>query len=74
MVLLLSERLKSGAESDARAILGYLLLRKLMVEGSPAPPVLVELTDPDNIVILFHMQTCQFSKHFLIIMFFKQLY
>jgi Trk K+ transport system NAD-binding subunit len=48
VVLLASERLKSGAESDARTILGYLLLRELMVAGAAAPSVLVELTDPDN--------------------------
>ncbi|MGB5534998.1 MAG: hypothetical protein WBN08_03770 [Thiogranum sp.] len=49
VVLLASERLKSGAESDARTILGYLLLRELMAAGAAAPSVLVELTDPDNV-------------------------
>jgi Trk K+ transport system NAD-binding subunit len=48
VVLLASERLKSGAESDARTILGYLLLRELTAAGAAAPSVLVELTDPDN--------------------------
>jgi hypothetical protein len=49
LVLLSSERLKSGAESDARTILGYLLLRELMEGAAKAPPVLVELSDPDNV-------------------------
>jgi len=49
VVLLASERLKSSAESDARTILGYLLLRELMAAGAAAPSVLVELTDPDNV-------------------------
>jgi len=49
VVLLSSERLKHGDESDARAILGYLLLRKLLSTGPQAPRVLVELTDADNI-------------------------
>ncbi|MCP3877144.1 MAG: hypothetical protein GY701_01935 [Sulfitobacter sp.] len=49
VVLLSSERLRHGDESDARAILGYLLLRKLLSTGSQAPRVLVELTDADNI-------------------------
>ncbi len=49
VVLLSSERLKHGDESDARAILGYLLLRKLLSSGSQVPRVLVELTDADNI-------------------------
>jgi len=48
LVLLPSERLKSEAESDARTILGYLLLRELMEGGEKAPAVLVELTDQDN--------------------------
>ncbi len=51
VVLLASERLKAGAESDARTILGYLLLRKLMAAGAQAPSVLVELTDPDNVTL-----------------------
>ena len=41
-------RLKPGAESDARAILGYLLLREMMGTGKEVSPVLVELTDPSN--------------------------
>ena len=49
LVLLSSEQLKSDAESDARTILGYLLLRELMEGAANAPPVLVELSDPDNV-------------------------
>jgi hypothetical protein len=48
VVLVASERLKPGAESDARAILGCLLLREMMGTGGEVPPVLVELTDPSN--------------------------
>ncbi len=51
VVLLASERLTSGAKSDARTILGYLLLRELMAAGPQAPPVLVELTDSDNVTL-----------------------
>jgi Trk K+ transport system NAD-binding subunit len=51
LVLLSSERLKSGTESDARTILGYLLLRELMEGAANAPPVLVELSDPDNVAL-----------------------
>ncbi len=51
VVLLASERFGSGAESDARTILGYLLLRKLMEKGAEAPPILVELTDPENVTL-----------------------
>ena len=52
VVLLASERLKPGDESDARTILGYLLLCDLVPAGAEAPQVLVELTDPDNIPLL----------------------
>jgi len=48
LVLLPSERLKSNVESDARTILGYLLLREMTQSSAKAPPVLVELHDPDN--------------------------
>ena len=51
VVLLASEQLKSGAESDARTILGYLLLRDLMTAEAAAPSVLVELTDLDNVTL-----------------------
>ena len=51
VVLLASERLKSGAESDARTILGYLLLRDLLAAGAQAPPVLAELIDTDNMTL-----------------------
>jgi ion channel POLLUX/CASTOR len=58
LLLLSSERLKSGAESDARSILAYLLLREL-TEGAEKPPsVLVELTDPDN-AALFESRRCE---------------
>ncbi len=49
VVLLTSERLKSGTESDARTILGYLLLQDLLSSSQQAPPILVELADPDNV-------------------------
>ena len=34
-----------------RQILGYLLLRELMEGAAKAPPVLVELQDPDNVAL-----------------------
>jgi ion channel POLLUX/CASTOR len=47
VVLLGSDRLASEEESDARSILGYLLLRDLLPEqGGPA--VLIELLDEEN--------------------------
>ncbi len=48
VVLVTSERLKPGSESDARVILGYLLLREIVGKEKGRPPVLVELSDPSN--------------------------
>ena len=48
VVLVTSERLKPGSESDARVILGYLLLREIVGKEKGGPPVLVELSDPSN--------------------------
>jgi ion channel POLLUX/CASTOR len=48
IVLVGSDRFDSGEESDARSIIGYLLLRDLLPErGGPA--VLIELLDPGNL-------------------------
>ena len=52
VVLLASERLKPGEESDARAILGYLLICDRIPTGSTAPELLVGLTNPDKIPLM----------------------
>ena len=48
IVLLGSDRLSSGEESDARTILGYLLVRELLPDDARTN-VLVELLDPGNV-------------------------
>lgn len=48
VILLGSDWLDSGEESDARTILGYLLLRGMLPE-SGGPEILVELLDPANV-------------------------
>jgi ion channel POLLUX/CASTOR len=48
IVLLGSDRLASGEESDARSILGYLLLRDILPEDA-TPNILIELLDPGNV-------------------------
>jgi hypothetical protein len=53
VVLLGSDWLRSGEESDARSIVGYLLLRELLPADGPKPALLVELLDPANLS-LFH--------------------
>ena len=40
--------LDSSAESDARTILGYVLLRALLPPETPGPQILIELKDPSN--------------------------
>jgi ion channel POLLUX/CASTOR len=53
IVLLGSDRLGSGEESDARTIMGYLLLRGILPEhGGPA--VLIELLDAGNVSLFRH--------------------
>ena len=49
LVLLPSERHKSDVESDARIILGYLLLREMIEGAAKVLPVLIELNDPENV-------------------------
>lgn len=48
IVVIGSDWLESGEESDARTILGYLLLRDLLPQGG-GPEILVELLDPGNV-------------------------
>ncbi|MFC1580340.1 ion channel DMI1 [Thermodesulfobacteriota bacterium] len=40
--------LESNEESDARTILGYLLLRQILIQSSSKSDILVELMDPEN--------------------------
>ncbi|HUF51555.1 MAG TPA: hypothetical protein VMN60_12005 [Longimicrobiales bacterium] len=47
IILLGSDRLASGEESDARSIVAYLLLRD-MLPGTDGPDVIVELLDASN--------------------------
>lgn len=47
IILVNSERL-ANEESDARLIVGYVLLEEILKEKKSNPPVLLELADPDN--------------------------
>ena len=49
VVLMGSDRLDTGEESDARTILGYLLLRDHLTDRGGEAAILVELMDPENI-------------------------
>lgn len=48
IVLVSSDRLASGEEADARAMVGYLQLEDLLSEGGQRPQLIMELSDPDN--------------------------
>jgi hypothetical protein len=49
IVMLANDWLESGEESDARTVMGYLLLREhLEAQGEP-PELLIELLDPSNV-------------------------
>ncbi len=48
ILLLSSDRLASGEEADARAMVGYLLLEELLDTAKRRPQVILELSDPHN--------------------------
>lgn len=48
IVLLSSDRVEAGEESDARTIAGYLCLQEVFSDVEDRPHVLVELVDDDN--------------------------
>ncbi|MGM0768744.1 MAG: CASTOR/POLLUX-related putative ion channel [Pseudomonadota bacterium] len=48
VILLSSDRLASGEEADARAMVGYLQLEDILAESSRRPQLIMELSDPDN--------------------------
>jgi len=48
IVLLCSDRLSSGEEADARALVGYLVLDEILQDLQQKPQILLELSDPAN--------------------------
>ncbi|MDV2078461.1 CASTOR/POLLUX-related putative ion channel [Marinobacter xestospongiae] len=48
ILLLSSDRLSSGEEADARAMVGYLQLEDILAEAGGRPQLILELSDPDN--------------------------
>ncbi len=57
IMLLSSDRLASGEEADARAMVGYLQLEDLLSEGDKRPQLIMELSDPDNRHLLIGHQS-----------------
>ncbi|MCG2579565.1 MAG: ion channel DMI1 [Marinobacter sp.] len=48
VILLSSDRLASGEEADARAMVGYLQLEDILAGANRRPQLIMELSDPDN--------------------------
>ncbi|MDX5329140.1 MAG: ion channel DMI1 [Marinobacter sp.] len=57
VMLLSSDRLGSGEEADARAMVGYLQLEDILAEAPRRPQVIMELSDPDNRQLLYGHQS-----------------
>lgn len=53
VLILASDRLESGEESDARSVLGYLVLQNVIGDRGNMPHIVIELLDEEN-VALFH--------------------
>ena len=53
VMLLSSDRLGSGEEADARAMVGYLQLEEILAEAPRRPQVIMELSDPNNRQLLY---------------------
>ena len=53
VILLSSDRLASGEEADARAMVGYLQLEDILMEKARRPHLILELSDPDNRPLLY---------------------
>ncbi len=53
VILLSSDRIGSGEEADARAMVGYLQLEDILAESENRPQVIMELSDPDNRHLLY---------------------
>lgn len=52
IVLINSDRLSSGEEADARAIVGQSILEEHLKHVSDPPQLLLELSEPDNAILL----------------------
>lgn len=57
VILLSSDRLASGEEADARAMVGYLQLEDILAESPKRPQLIMELSDPDNRNLLYGHQS-----------------
>ncbi|WLD58676.1 hypothetical protein NFC81_02495 [Salinispirillum sp. LH 10-3-1] len=54
IVLLGSDRVQSGAEADARTMVGYLCLENVLAQHHKRPPIILELNDAYNEALMIH--------------------
>lgn len=52
VLLVGSDRLESGSESDARSVVGYEVLKHCMPKEGPRPRVVIELMDAENATLI----------------------
>jgi hypothetical protein len=52
VLLVGSDRLESGAESDARSVIGCEVLKACLAKSDRSPRIVIELMDPDNAPLL----------------------
>ncbi|WP_303291173.1 ion channel DMI1 [Marinobacter sp. SS5-14b] len=57
VMLLSSDRIGSGEEADARAMVGYLQLEDILAESPQRPQIIMELSDPDNRHLMYGHQS-----------------
>ncbi|WP_341938759.1 CASTOR/POLLUX-related putative ion channel [Marinimicrobium sp. C2-29] len=57
ILLLSSDRTSTGEEADARVIVGHTMLEELLDRASRRPQLIMELSDPDNEVLIGHQQS-----------------
>lgn len=57
VMLLSSDRIGSGEEADARAMVGYLQLEDILAESLHRPQIIMELSDPGNRHLLYGHQS-----------------
>lgn len=54
IILLGSDRVQSGAEADARTMVGYLCLENVLAQQDKRPPIILELNDAYNEALMIH--------------------
>lgn len=62
IVILASEWKESEVESDARTILGFLMLEELLSTADAHPEVLVELMDQENVRCCAAARMCSSAR------------